>query len=124
MSNPPPALAPGWYDAGVPAQQRWWNGVEWTEHVRPTPYSEKWDRRGWGQNPEAMVAIAIACGVLFAGSLLIVLGFLLSGEYLGGIFAFLISLGLPTFAILAVISARIGFRRRRLSRPAEGESWR
>ncbi|MGP6169717.1 DUF2510 domain-containing protein [Microbacterium sp. A204] len=25
---------PGWYDAGVPGQQRWWDGVQWTAHER------------------------------------------------------------------------------------------
>lgn len=25
---------PGWYDAGVPGQQRWWDGVQWTPHVQ------------------------------------------------------------------------------------------
>ncbi|WP_417512216.1 DUF2510 domain-containing protein [Microbacterium sp.] len=25
---------PGWYDAGVPGQQRWWDGVQWTGHER------------------------------------------------------------------------------------------
>ncbi|WP_300266328.1 DUF2510 domain-containing protein [Microbacterium sp.] len=25
---------PGWYDAGVAGQQRWWDGTRWTEHVR------------------------------------------------------------------------------------------
>jgi hypothetical protein len=26
------SLAPGWYDAGVPGRQRWWDGTQWTEH--------------------------------------------------------------------------------------------
>ncbi|WP_441905869.1 DUF2510 domain-containing protein [Microbacterium sp.] len=26
---------PGWYDAGVPGQERWWDGVQWTAHERP-----------------------------------------------------------------------------------------
>lgn len=25
---------PGWYDAGVPGAQRWWNGAQWTVHER------------------------------------------------------------------------------------------
>ncbi len=24
----------GWYDAGEPGRQRWWDGVQWSEHVR------------------------------------------------------------------------------------------
>lgn len=26
---------PGWYDAGVPGQERWWDGTQWTAHERP-----------------------------------------------------------------------------------------
>ena len=25
---------PGWYDAGVPGQERWWDGAQWTAHAR------------------------------------------------------------------------------------------
>lgn len=25
---------PGWYDAGVPGMQRWWDGAQWTSHQR------------------------------------------------------------------------------------------
>lgn len=25
---------PGWYDAGVPGKQRWWDGTQWTAHER------------------------------------------------------------------------------------------
>jgi hypothetical protein len=25
---------PGWYDAGVPGRQRWWDGTQWTAHER------------------------------------------------------------------------------------------
>jgi hypothetical protein len=34
--NPVP---PGWYpDQNLPGQQRWWDGIQWTDHVQP-PYS-------------------------------------------------------------------------------------
>lgn len=26
---------PGWYDAGVPGRERWWDGAQWTAHERP-----------------------------------------------------------------------------------------
>ena len=122
MDDQVPIVAPGWYDAGVASQQRWWNGVEWTAQVRPAPFSEKWDRPGWGAHPEAMVAIAVVSGVMFIGVQAIVLGLLFSGEYLRSFFGFVVSLGLPAFAVIAVISARIGFRRMREGRPAAGES--
>ncbi|WP_159501864.1 DUF2510 domain-containing protein [Microbacterium sp. 18062] len=35
MTNP--SSPPGWYDAGVPGQLRWWDGAKWTEHVHPMP---------------------------------------------------------------------------------------
>lgn len=28
---------PGWYDAGVPGRERWWDGTQWSAHERPTP---------------------------------------------------------------------------------------
>lgn len=28
---------PGWYEGGVPGEQRWWDGVGWTAYARPTP---------------------------------------------------------------------------------------
>lgn len=28
---------PGWYDAGQPGTQRWWDGAAWTENVRTVP---------------------------------------------------------------------------------------
>lgn len=27
----------GWYDAGTPGRQRWWDGVQWTAHERQAP---------------------------------------------------------------------------------------
>lgn len=27
----------GWYDAGVPGRQRWWDGAQWTAHERDAP---------------------------------------------------------------------------------------
>jgi hypothetical protein len=124
MTNPTPSVAPGWYQAGIAGQQRWWTGTEWSEITRPTPYSEKWDRPGWGANPEVMVVLAALCGVLFIAVQIIVLGFLASGDIVRGLGGFLISLAAPTFSIVCVMSARIGFRRRRLGRPAAGESRR
>ncbi|WP_460774502.1 hypothetical protein [Microbacterium sp. GXF7504] len=34
MSTTPP---PGWYDTGVPGEQGWWDGMQWTPHRRPAP---------------------------------------------------------------------------------------
>lgn len=28
---------PGWYDAGVSGQERWWDGTQWTAHMRAIP---------------------------------------------------------------------------------------
>jgi hypothetical protein len=28
-------VPPGWYASGVPGEERWWSGVEWTEFTRP-----------------------------------------------------------------------------------------
>jgi hypothetical protein len=121
MTNPTPSVPPGWYDAVVAGQQRWWTGNEWSDLTRPAPFSEKWDRPGWGANPEVMVVLAILCGVLFFALLANALWFLLSGELVRGVGSLLISLAAPTFSIICVMSARIGFRRQRLGRPAAGE---
>jgi hypothetical protein len=121
MTNPAPSVAPGWYDAGVAGQQRWWTGNEWSDLTRPAPYSEKWDRPGWGANPEVTVVLAILSGLLFFALQVIVLGFLVSGDVVRGVGGFLISLAAPIFCILGIMSARVGFRRRRLGRPAAGE---
>ena len=116
-----PAPAPGWYSAGVAGQERWWSGTEWTEYVRPTPYSEKWDRPGWGANPEVTVALAVLCVLMFLGFQLVVLSFLLNGDAVRGIGGFVVTLGFLALAVIAALSARIGFRRKRLGRPAAGE---
>lgn len=39
----------GWYDAGAPGQQRWWDGVQWTAHERATPAATL--SMGWYQVP-------------------------------------------------------------------------
>lgn len=121
MQNDAPLVSPGWYEAGEPGQQRWWSGVAWTDQVRASPYSEKWDRRGWGANPEVMVALAVIAFIVFLMLQFIVVNFLLSGDLLRGGFGFVITLGLPALAIIAIMSARIGFRRKALGRPAAGE---
>jgi hypothetical protein len=28
-------VPPGWYASGIPGEERWWSGVEWTEFTRP-----------------------------------------------------------------------------------------
>ncbi|OZB88241.1 MAG: hypothetical protein B7X41_09170 [Microbacterium sp. 14-71-5] len=30
-------VQPGWYDAGVPGRERWWDGSAWTEYERDAP---------------------------------------------------------------------------------------
>lgn len=39
----------GWYDAGAPGQQRWWDGVQWTAHERTAPPTTP--SMGWYQVP-------------------------------------------------------------------------
>ena len=34
MSTPSPLPSPGWYDDGT-GRQRWWDGVQWTDHFAP-----------------------------------------------------------------------------------------
>lgn len=34
MTTTPP---PGWYDTGIPGEQGWWDGRQWTPHRRPVP---------------------------------------------------------------------------------------
>lgn len=48
---------PGWYDAGVPGTQRWWDGTQWTAHERgaesvwaaaqPMPQAASMAPMGW-----------------------------------------------------------------------------
>ena len=33
----PNQAPPGWYADGVSGDERWWSGVDWTAHTRPTP---------------------------------------------------------------------------------------
>ena len=38
-SSATPAIAPGWYPNPInPAQQRWWDGAQWTDHVSAPAY--------------------------------------------------------------------------------------
>nr|WP_201470453.1 DUF2510 domain-containing protein [Microbacterium hydrocarbonoxydans] len=37
----------GWYDAGTPGRQRWWDGAQWTAHEREAPSSSP--AMGWYQ---------------------------------------------------------------------------
>lgn len=39
----------GWYDAGTPGRQRWWDGVQWSAQERDTPVSSP--PMGWYQVP-------------------------------------------------------------------------
>lgn len=100
---------PGWYDAGVPGQQRWWDGAQWTAHERaaaapvapaiqaapmgwyPVPGKTDvrwWDGAGWapyrmrdGRPKGDAFAIEPANTGLILGILFIVLGVLQSAAY-------------------------------------------
>lgn len=39
----------GWYDAGTPGRQRWWDGVQWTAHERETAPTSP--AMGWYEVP-------------------------------------------------------------------------
>lgn len=37
MTTPTSVPPPGWYGAGTVGQERWWDGLNWTEHTRALP---------------------------------------------------------------------------------------
>lgn len=41
----------GWYDAGTPGRQRWWDGTQWTAHEQETPPTTP--PMGWYQVPDS-----------------------------------------------------------------------
>lgn len=91
---------PGWYDAGVPGRQRWWDGTQWSAHERealppmgwfPVPGTTDvrwWDGAGWtpyrlrdsGPRPDAFAIEPGGTG-LTLGFVFIVLGFTQFGTY-------------------------------------------
>lgn len=80
MTNPA-NTPPGWYEGGVPGEQRWWDGVAWTAHARPTPAAPPAPgtvpNKFWNGSKDGSLTAAIVLGcfavVAFFGTLLALL---------------------------------------------------
>jgi hypothetical protein len=78
----PVQTPPGWYPSGVPGEERWWSGVDWTAHARPTPAPvapvQGTPSTFWSGSKNGSLIGAIVCAVIavFAGfgTLLALLG--------------------------------------------------
>ncbi|MGM7699868.1 DUF2510 domain-containing protein [Microbacterium sp. A84] len=94
---------PGWYDAGIPGRERWWDGLQWTAHERevaarlpPTGWYSVgdtsdvrwWDGAGWTPyriragrpRPDALAIEPSKTGIML-GVLFIALGLMQFGLY-------------------------------------------
>lgn len=87
MTDPVQA-PPGWYPSGVPGEERWWSGVDWTEHARPTPAvvapGERTVNAFWTGSKDGSLIGAIVCVVVAVGA-----GFATLLALLAGTIAFL-----------------------------------
>ncbi|QEW00789.1 DUF2510 domain-containing protein [Microbacterium caowuchunii] len=126
MSDPQPSAPAGWYDAGVPGWQRWWDGTAWTDRQRPAatpavagPPAEPAQpvRPGWGQGaPEASIIAGVFACLLIPGAAVIGL-FALAGNPVLVFGSVVACLALTALAVVAFLNAAAAFRRRRETPP-------
>lgn len=77
----PAAIPPGWYpDPSGGAQQRWWNGATWTEHVAPHGAQHATAAAGPAPRKKRLPTLAVV-GIVVGGA--VVVGGLLTGVVLG-----------------------------------------
>jgi len=102
----PVQTPPGWYPSGVPGEERWWSGVDWTTHVRPTPSPAVADQRApgtsWTGNKNGSLVGAIVCSAVAIPAALATLLALLSGTimFLAPAFCTLVCIGLAVLLFL------------------------
>ncbi|WP_159501865.1 DUF2510 domain-containing protein [Microbacterium sp. 18062] len=135
----PSSAPPGWYDAGVPGQLRWWDGTAWTTHVQPMPPAsplppaqaasqaaavapvKRWTLLGQpravlpGWNLAGGVSVLVLCLPLL-GISLIVLSF---GAPAAAVGVFLMIVGLAGLGSVMLADTRAGTAR--LRQPATGD---
>jgi len=112
------SVPPGWYSAGVAGEERWWSGIDWTEHRRPVVQSTP-------ATKPPMVFHGSYVGSIFAGAFCIpvALGILVAGllMFLGnpilGFLAFLLALCAGALSFLGFFNAA-GLKRQEAQRAA------
>jgi hypothetical protein len=78
----PVQVPPGWYPSGVAGEERWWSGVDWTAHARPTPVpvvSAQRPSAFWSGSKTGSLVGAIVCSVIAVFSAFATLLALLAG---------------------------------------------
>jgi hypothetical protein len=78
---------PGWYPSAIEGEERWWSGVDWTAHARPTPVP--------------VVPGPRATGTVWSGSK--------NGSLIGGVVCAVIAVFAAFGTLLALLSGTIMF---------------
>jgi len=113
------SVPPGWYAAGVAGEERWWSGVDWTEHRRPigqaAPGGPKPPMVFHGSYVGSIIAgafcIPVALGILVAAALMFL------GNPILGVLAFLLAICAGALAFLGFFNAA-GLKRQEAHRAA------
>ena len=74
----PPQSSPGWYpDPAGSQQQRWWDGVQWTDTLSGGPPAQRpaggSSETGWATLAHLSALIALVIGFVFVGPLIVYL---------------------------------------------------
>ena len=104
-------VPPGWYASGVPGEERWWSGVEWTDFTRPIGGPKPKGIQPGGTVTGSIVGGSIAGAItlsIFGTALLAMLGNPLLG--FGG---FVVGLGAAALTTLAFYNAHLLTKRDR-----------
>jgi len=115
-------VPPGWYASGVPGEERWWSGVEWTDFTRPIGGAKK-----KGIEPGGTFTGSIVAGVLVAplvASMWVAALLLVFTNPLMGFGAVIIALGGTALNALAFYNAYLLSKRdkERAARALEAQS--
>lgn len=69
-----PSAPAGWYpDPTAAGFQRYWDGVQWTEHAAPLAPSAPGDSRGWAVGAHLSALAGLVIGLSFLGPLVVYL---------------------------------------------------
>jgi len=71
---------PGWYNSGIPGEERWWDGQAWTASARPAASGIVAPNTFWRGSKDGSLIGAILCGVFALVAFIATMLALLSGS--------------------------------------------